>query len=285
MHLESRSGVVDVSQQMLDKYKEFIAQRRQDSSPAKVFGPALENAKEIAALLAAGGIVALPWGAKERRIFIIAGAHDLPSTPKLLNEAKGRPAKQTLAIGCLPESIGFFAKPENSLPLRKAAEKLQEENLTDVLNHCYNYSLGLLFEAQESLSPAITRVDGGRRTVLIMAANDWQDEYDIYNKTLWELSVRYGKAIAGTSANPSGSKAFSVYDQEEAYGKFQNIIDGFVKYKPLPERPKSKPFQTSCTMIDVTGEKPVAGRWGSVHPVRFREFFPDLIIPKNIARE
>ncbi len=272
-------------QLLLEKYRHFIEQRRENGEPAHIFSADRKGAKDIAALITAGGLVAIPFGPKDRRIFILAASFDDPEALQKLNEAKGRPKNQTIAIGCLPESTDYFADLENNSILARAAEILGEKHGKFVLEYCYRYPVGFIIQAQAHVPEAVTAAKKDLRTVLMIGAIDYQDEDDIYNTVLWELSTGYGKAIAGTSANPSGMKVLSVYDQEEVYERFKYSIDGFVKGKILPERPFSRSHLISTTIIDLTEDYPIVRRWGSIHPKRFKNIFPDLVIPGDIAKE
>lgn len=277
---------------LLKKYTDFIADRRNKKKPAKIFTPDLRNAKEIAAMIAAGGLVIIPWGKEERRIFCLIGCYDNPQVTKLMNQVKGRPSDQPLAVGCLPETTDFVASVKNCKPLinaatrlfNKSASEVREKDLLEVLNHCYSRSVGLILKAKRGIPEAVTMKRDGQRTVLIAGERDYNLPHDIYNQTLLELATRYGKVVAGTSANPSDNNVYSIFDQGTAYRRFKNKIDGFVKFKRKPKPPSIKMFLTSSTIIDLIGNYPVATRWGNLHPRRFKDIFPDLVISKNIIK-
>jgi tRNA A37 threonylcarbamoyladenosine synthetase subunit TsaC/SUA5/YrdC len=275
-----------------EKYSYFIKERRKTGSSAKVFTPDPNNAREIAALIAAGGLVIIPWGKEERRILCLIGCHDIPGNTVLMNRIKGRPDDQPVAIGCLPETTDFVADVTSSIPLKKVAIRLFNKNedevtegdFLEVLNRIYSRSIGLVLKAKDDLPHAVTRKVGDLRTVLIAGERDYREPHDIYNQTLLELATRFGKVIAGTSANPSDNDTYSVYDQEIAFSNFGDKVDGFVKYPQTPTKSKKKMFLTSSTIIDLTGDRPMVIRWGNLHPKRFKDLFPDLIIPKDVKR-
>lgn len=280
------------NQILFKKYFRFIERRRRNKGLARVFTPDVKNAKEIAALIAAGGLVIIPWGKEERRIFCLVGCFDKPEVTFRMNEVKGRNPDQPLAVGCLPETTDFVADVKNCRPLIKATMKffnkkeseVKEQNLLEVLNRCYQRSIGLIFKAIKDTPKAVTMTRDGLVTVLIAGERDYTLPHDVYNQTLLELAARYGKVVAGTSANPSDVNTYSIFDQEVAYRKFKYKVDGFVKFKKTPKRPKRKLFLTSSTVIDLTGDRAVATRWGNLHPRRFKDIFGDLVIPRKIAK-
>jgi len=286
------ASIAEEDEILLAKERLFLETRRTNNEPAEIFGPDRESVKKIAALMAAGGVVAIPWGSVERRIIILGTSHDNSESTQILNEIKGRPARQVLAVGCLPETVHLVARVEDSIPLANAAKKLfgvdqvNEKLLTETLDKLYDKnSLGLILKAKSHLPDAITASKDGDRTVMVMGASDYKDEFDVYNWVLWELATRYGKAVAGTSANESGQVVYSVTEQKDAYEALKYKVDGFVMFDEVPEGSPDKDSVASSTAIDLTGEHPVVMRWGSQSPLRFKEFFPDLIVPENVSRE
>ncbi len=251
----------------------------------RIFSSSLENAKEIAALIAAGGIVGIPFGPVEKRIYILATSFDDSESLQRLNEIKGRPKSQTIAIGCLPESTDYFADINNCPALVRAAGILEKQRILDVMEHFYKHPVGLIMRAHDHIPQLVTSMGENMRTVLVIGAIDYQDPNDIYNNVLWELATGYGKAIAGTSANPAGTKAFSVIGQEMAYERFKNSIDAFVQEEIHTERLPLRSHPASTTIIDLTKEYPTVRRWGSTHPERFRKLLPDLLISRNVSME
>lgn len=289
------SGDRDIASQDLSRlreYQNFIEQRRKGMEPAEVFSPEQGNAKEIASLIAAGGIVAMPWGAEIRRIMIIVAPFDDPLATGALNEIKGRPARQVLGIGCLPESAHFVAETEVSKPLINAAKRLlgidqpSKIHLNRVLELLYEKnSVGVLLRAKDGLPDEVTAPTLSGRAVLVLGASDYQDPHDIYGNTLWELTTRYGKVLAGTSANPHGQSVYSVASQHQLYEELGLRVDGFVMFNRVPSRSPKVNAAASSTTIDLTGEQAKVMRWGSQHPLSFKKIFPDLIIPKDVAKE
>ncbi len=276
----------------LEVNKEYIAQRRKDGRRGKIFHPGQEDAKEVAALIAAGGVVVMPWGAESRRIMILVGVFDNPLATAALNEIKGRPQRQVLGIGCLPESTHYVAKTEESKPLVEAARRLLDisnptkDHLNQVIGLLFeNNSVGLLLMAQDSLPIQVTDAKPFGRTVLVLGASDWQDPNDSYNNTLWELSTRYGKVVAGTSANPTGKNVYSVAAQHQLYEEIGSRVDGFVVFNKIPPKSPKIDAAASSTVIDLTGEQPKLMRWGNQHPLSFRRFFPDLNKPNHVNKE
>src|SRR3989344_2001681 len=269
---------------LLKKYQTWIKKRRQKKSPALTFTPDLKNSKDLAAILAAGGLVVIPWGSLERQIYCLIGCFDIPNVTKLMNEAKGRTSNQALAVGCLPHHIPSIAEVESSVPLKNAMNNLNETDLINFLTRCFDRSIGLVFKAKSHLSQEVTITTQIGRTIMIAGEKPLDSENDIYNQTLHELYESYGKVIAGTSANPSSGTVFSIFDQDEAYKTLKLKVDAFVKHdKPL-QKPSDKLYITSSTIIDLTSEKPIVIRWGNLHPDKFKDIFADLIIPENVTK-
>lgn len=274
------------------QYALFIEKRKAEGLPARIFTPELENAREIASLIAAGGLVIIPWGKEKKKIYCLVGCYDDFQATKLMNEVKGRAANQTLAVGCLPQSICFLTQIEKSRPLINAAcgmfkknpSEVKREDLENVLDFCYDRPVGLVLEAKDNIPEIVANKTFRGRTILITGENDYTNPQDIYNYTLWELSTRYGKVIAGTSANPSTKQVYSIFDQEQAYYELGYKVDGFVKFDRIPKKPRHGLFLTSSTIIDLTEDNPVVKRWGSLHPLRFKNIFPDLVIPKDVVK-
>lgn len=288
---------VDTAAEDLDKvnrYREFVDRRRKNSEPAKIFSPDQDQAGDIADLLTAGGVVAMPWGARERKIMILTSCFDNSGTSatSILNEIKGRPPRQVLGIGCLPESVHFVAEVEQSRPLRDSARRLfkvsQPEitHIIKVLDMLFNNnSVGLLLKAKDILPDEVTSLSDIGRTVLILGANDCKDPNDIYTNVLWELSSRFGKVLAGTSANQHGASVYSVTGQRHLFEDVKFKVDGFVMFDRVPRHASKDIVTASSTAFDLTGDRPVLYRWGSQHPSDFKKFFPDLSFPEEFKKE
>lgn len=266
----------------LNQYLKFIKERRQKKNPAKIFDDTLKNSVEIATLIAAGGLVVIPWGKEQRRILCILGCYDNIKTTSLINKIKGRTLGQTLAIGCLPSVVGSLAEIDRSIPLKKAAQILKSGDLEEILHQCFTQSLGLILHAKKDIPKAVKERKGDEYTVLIAGEHDYSHGKDIYTEVLYELHTRFGKVIAGTSANLTGQKVYSVFDQEKAYEDLKFKVDGFVRINTLPSAATTKWHLTSSTIIDLTGTKAVVRRWGNMHPLRFTRIFSDLIIPEGV---
>lgn len=276
----------------LKENADYIEQRRKDGKRAKIFSPRQEEAPEIASLIAAGGVVAMPWGAERRRIIILVGSFDNPLATGALNEIKGRPSRQVLGIGCLPEQAHLVAKIEESRPLVEASKRLLKidqptrSHLNQVLALLFeNNSVGLLLKAQDSLPDEVTSPTPAGRSVMILGASDWQDPSDIYNNTLWELASRFGKVVAGTSANAHGKNVYSVASQHELYEALGSKVDGFVVFDQIPSHSPKVNEAASSTVLDLTEDEAQLMRWGSQHPFSFKRFFPHLIRSKQLSKE
>lgn len=270
---------------LLKKSQDFIDNRRKKHEPAIIFTPSSENAKEVAALMVVGGIVGIPFGPAEKRIFILATVFDDQKALHRLNDIKGRPKSQTTAIGCLPEHTEYFAELDSNLPLVTAAKLLGEQKIASIIEQCYQHPVGLMLKAKSHLPDNITGFIEGGRTVLTVGAVDPDEKGGMYNMVLRELAGGFGKALAGSSANLVGKRAYSAYDQDKAYESFKYKIDGFIKLELPKKRPSHHRHLTSSTIIDITSDIPIVKRWGSTHPKRFKSIFPNLVVPKGVSKE
>lgn len=259
---------------------------------ARVYSSDHKNASEVADLIAKGGVVAMPFGVGTKRIMILVGCFDNPSSTERLNDIKGRPSRQVLGIGCLAESVHLVAETHQSKPLVSAAKRLlgvdqpTPTHLNQVLDRLTSdNTVGVLLKANKSLPDQVTAQTSDGRTVLILGAKDSKGEYDIYNHTIRILFSRHGKLVAGTSANSHGSAVYSPNNQKELYEELKFKVDGFVMVDDMPKKSLKLDRAASSTTIDLTGERPKVMRWGSQHPLSFKKFFPDLIIPKDVVRE
>jgi tRNA A37 threonylcarbamoyladenosine synthetase subunit TsaC/SUA5/YrdC len=264
----------------LSFYRELLQEKKKNPSSAIIFSQDIKNCDDLAALIAAGGIVAIPWGGEDRRIYcLICDANNAQVVAKM-NILKGRPANQAVALGVLPQHIKHLVDLDNSHHLFKSQDFLRLKSLEELLQQIYGRSIGLILPAHPNLPDHVTvKTDKGRTVMVVGEVLD-----DIFNETLRSVYDNYGKFIAGTSANPAHKEVFSVYTQDEAYEFLKDKVDAFVKYAPIPKRPKKKLFLTSSTIIDLTLEEPTVLRWGNLHPHRFKNIFPNLKVPKKVSK-
>lgn len=259
---------------LVNQYDDFITSRRANVQPARIFGPNPEDAREIAAMIAAGGLVVMPWWQKSRSTLFLATVHDNTDSTQLLNIVKGRPMNQTLAISYLPESVDTLVDLGGSIPLNAAADRM-DKTPTEVLNECYRLSVGLMFRAIGELPETVTMDTNNGRTVILMGAIN-EDGYDTYNGVLSEVFRSHGKAIAGSSLNGHTKNVYAVSEQAAAYHEFKRKVDGIVLYDQIPEEPAGDP-PASSTLIDLTGERALIFRKGSVDGPSLAHIFPELV--------
>lgn len=258
----------------LADYTRFIQERRATGGKAKIFPPDSDSALELASLIAAGGLVVLPWYQKGRSTLFLATCHDNPDSTKLVNIVKGRPPTQTLGVSYIPGLVREIADIDHSKPLQQASERLGRDPI-DVLNECYRHSVGLMFKAVGVLPEAVTMATERGNTVLLMGAIQNEGNYDPYNGVLGELHTVHGKAIAGTSLNPTTRAVYALSEQEEAFREFGRKVDGFVMYEQIPDEPLDI-MPISSTLIDLTGDRPLIVRVGSVGRTQLQHIFPDI---------
>jgi tRNA A37 threonylcarbamoyladenosine synthetase subunit TsaC/SUA5/YrdC len=252
-------------------------------STARIFSSELKNAKELAQIIAAGGIVAIPWGHPKRRIYCLICAFDNENSVRKMNLIKGRPANQPVALGCLPQHIKYVANISTNAPLRQASERLKISNLDELLALLFERSVGLILSSHDFIPEYVASKTDQGKTVLIAGEKSDLIGQDIYNQTLHELFENYGKVIAGTSANPSQKNVYSTFDQEEAYEFLKDKVDAFIKLDVIGDT-NEKMHLTSSTIIDLSGDRPIVRRWGNIHPRRFKNIFPDLKIPRGVPQ-
>src|SRR3989344_946227 len=255
----------------LEEDRQFIKQRRLMGGDAKIFAPHPDSADGLASMIAAGGVVVLPWYQKGRSTLFLATCHDNPDSTKMANVVKGRAPTQTLGISYIPELVRQVADIDNSKPLQLASRRLKRDPI-DILNECYKHSVGLMFKVVGELPEAVTMVTEKGNTVLLMGAIQNEENYDAYNGVLGKLYRIYGKAIAGTSLNPTTRTVYALSEQEEAFREFGCKVDGFVMYDEIPSEPLDIP-PVSSTLIDLSGDYPVIVREGSVSSLDLQHIF------------
>lgn len=254
------------------------------STEAKVIDSHQDNIDEIILQILQNKLVAISYGKKERRVFAIVGlAND--AVVQRMKQIKGRAASQAVAISGIPDVAPLVAELDKTPALVITAERLKISP-QEVVNRCFKVGgVGLVLMAQEWLPVGATMVNKqGKRTVLIAGeAND--EDYDIFTKMYRYLIEHHQQVMVGTSANIHGEDTYHILQQGTALEKLKNHVDLFVFDKL---KMGINPFfrhLTSTTMIDLTDEKPAVIRWGSLHPSRFTEIFPDLVFdPKNLKK-
>lgn len=265
-------------QARLKIYQGFIKQRRAQRGPAKVFRSHSQDVPEIASLIAAGGVVIMPWWQKGTSTMAILTCFDNTKSTRLLNKIKGRQLSQPQALGYLPEYVDEVADVENALPLNKAARRL-DKNIVDILKETHQYTVGFRLVAKGNL-PKITILEKIRNekkvpTIMVMGALPDDGKFDIYNEVLKELFLKFDKLLVGSSANVVGKKVYALHEQDEALEEFKYLVDGFVKH-PHPLKTDLPPL--SSTLIDLTREYPVVERLGNADIEDLKKIFDDLVI-------
>lgn len=185
----------------------------------------------------------------------------------------------------------LFADIEQSKPLVNAARRILDidhptkTHLTWVLESIYEKnSVGLLLQAKDSLPNAvISSTDSGRKVLVLGASSS--DENDLYNPVLCYMNKRYGKIVAGTSGNTHSKSVYSVASQYQLYEDLKYKVDGFVLLDAIPSRLPKPDRAASSTTWDLTSEVATLMRWGNQHPLSFKKFFPDSVIPKDVVKE
>lgn len=251
---------------------------------AKVIDSHPDNIGEIIFQILQNKLVAISYGKKERRVFAIVGlAND--EVVERMKKIKSRGASQGVAVSGIPDVAPMVANLEETRALVLAAERLKISP-QEIINLCFGVGgVGLVLVAQDWLPVGSTMVnEEGKRTVLI-AGEANEEDYDIFTKMYRYLIEHHQKVMVGTSANIHGEDTYHILQQETALEKLKNHVDLFVFDKlKIGINPFFRHL-TSTTMIDLTGEKPVVLRWGSLHPSRFFEIFPDLIFqPKRLKK-
>ena len=251
-------------------------------SSAKVINAHKDNIDEIISHILQNKLVVIPYGKKERRVFALVGlAND--GVVDRMKKIKSREASQGVAISGIPDVAPFVAELHKTKALVNCA-RLLKTTPVKLVHRAFNIgAVGLILIAQDWLPKGATMVNREGEITVLIAGEASKEEYDIFPVLYRKLLTQYYKVMVGTSANLHGEDTYHILQQEEALSKLRNHIDVFV-YDNLKigRFPFFKHF-TSTTIIDLTGSKPEAVRWGNIHPNRFKAIFPDLIFePKKL---
>lgn len=209
----------------------------------------------------------LDWGDPENMIFVMVGDGRDPEVAKRMNQIKGRPENQVLAIA------GFDGLLVQLGNLKRAR----------TLTHTFELPVGLIVPAKEDLPDWVTFAKAGLRKVMIagQSHNASMDYIDLFNPFVQKLAIKYRTFCAGTSANLRDRDVYGVYQQVKAYDEFKDGVDFFVMRRDLDPRYRTK-HMTSCTAFDLEEERAIVKRWGSQDVGRFKKYLGNITIPHNV---
>jgi len=236
---------------------------------------------EAAEILNDGGIVVVPWGRPQRRIFAMLGVADDTEVAKKINRAKGRPENQTLSISIIPEAVTAVIIPESSPVLMRAAKRFRRnpgEILGDILRAM---PIGFFLEARPYLGDWVTSLEEGRRVVYI-GGGDTDHPQNFYSILYERFFRRYGRLLIGTSANRTGEDTHPVHEHKQAFEELGPAINLFVVDKDVRVSPIPI-FQhhVSPTMINLLKDPAELIRRGSKHERVLEWYFGKVLTPKG----
>jgi tRNA A37 threonylcarbamoyladenosine synthetase subunit TsaC/SUA5/YrdC len=204
---------------------------------------------QAADALAAGEIVVIPFNG----IFVLVGDADDPAVPEKIAVAKHRPQAKGVALVCPPEHL---------------AEHIALE--APVRTSCTLPSLQALYGAVHAVGAILpaTRPDAPPHVVQAgTILNVWTEQRPTspLRELVRELRRRGRRALAGTSANRSGSP--TITDPAEVTSVFAGrvpliLLDTFEAVPPARRH--------SASIVDLTGPTPRLVREGSVPAAELR---------------
>lgn len=242
--------------------------------------------------LSKGGIIVVPWGKPQRRIFAMLGVADDPEVAKKINRAKGRPEDQVLSVCVIPEVIKQAALVNKSKSLKNAARKLgkkPEEILGEILE---KMPMGFFLEALPDLGSWVTSTDKNGRKVVYIGGGDTKHQHNFYSLVYKKFFQKYGRLLIATSANKTGEDTHPVTNYKKAYEELKGdvdliFIDKEIKIHPMP----FLRHLVSPTMINLLKNPPQLIRRGSKHERILEPYFGKIKVPggvksyKNAARK
>jgi L-threonylcarbamoyladenylate synthase len=198
-----------------------------------------------AALLADGGVVALPFNG----MFALFGDIEQPHTHARILRAKGRSPDKRLAQVTLPEfahELAVFETPEQE---RKVKALWQEV-----------HGLGIVLEANRRAQVLLGRVQPTDGTALLV----WT-EYPPMRRVLEHFRAFGGRALFGTSASRSGLATATT--TRNVFRDFFTEVDAIVadEFGHLPAHRRQ-----SMTVVDLTSDQPRLHRLGSVRAIELQ---------------
>lgn len=229
-----------------------------------------------------GEIGILDWGDPANMIFVLVGsAHD-SEVGKRINAVKRRNDNRPLAIAGsarIVEEVGDLSK---SKPLVRSCQSLGMSNI-EILAELFRYPVGVMVPAKDHLPDHVTSpIKIGRKVMVVGQSYNPELPYvDFYNQFIDTLFDKYGVFCSASSANRHDEEVYSVYQQHLAHADLGEEID-FVVMRENPDARFARKQMTSSTVIDLTGDKPIATRWGSRHVNYFAQYLEGIYIPPNV---
>jgi tRNA A37 threonylcarbamoyladenosine synthetase subunit TsaC/SUA5/YrdC len=224
----------------------------------------------VARVLEGGGLAAIAWGDPRRAIYaLLARADDRDATLRL-NQLKGRPPEQVLAV------VGAtgVAKQVADLGAGSAIDRLaaaRGRSSVALLDGMFGTGpVGLMLEALDSVPPAIAEVDEHGQARVLVVGQTPDDPDNFYDQLVDHLAIRRGVLLAGSSGNRSGERTYTTWDHEAAEADLAPDVDVFVRPRlPIPRR-RRWDAPVSCTGFDLSAPEATLIRHGSLHPDVFR---------------
>lgn len=257
--------------------KEVAPKRLVDYSNSKEVEIIVNEAAEV---LNDGGVIVVPWGRPQRRIFAMLGVADDIEVAKKINRAKGRPEDQTLSISMIPEALEEVIVTDSSPVLMKAAERFRrkpEEILGDIFK---TMPIGFFLEAKSQLADWVTSLTEEGRRLVYIGGGDTDHPQNFYSILYERFFRKYGRLLIGTSANRTGEDTHPVYRHNQAFAELGHTIDLFVVDKDI-NTSKVPIFQhhVSPTMVNLLKDPAELIRRGSKHERALEWYFGKVLTP------
>ncbi len=234
-------------------------------------------------ILVGSGIIVVPWGKPQRRIFAMLGVADDLEVAKKINRAKGRPEDQVLSVCVIPEVIKLAALVDNSKLLKNAAKRLgkrPEEILGEILE---KMPMGFFLEAPPNLGSWVTSIDKNGKKVVYIGGGDTGYKHNFYSLVYKKFFQKYGRLLIATSANKTGEDTHPITNYKKAYEELKMDVDAVFVDKKIKIHPV--PFLrhlVSPTMINLLKNPPQLIRRGSKHERILKHYFGKIKVPKGV---
>jgi tRNA A37 threonylcarbamoyladenosine synthetase subunit TsaC/SUA5/YrdC len=230
----------------------------------------MDAIEPVARVLEAGGLAAIAWGDPRRAIYaLLARADDRDATLRL-NQLKGRPPEQVLAV---VGATGVARQVADVRPGRALDRLAADRGRSSValLDRMYATGpVGLMLEAVDTVPPAIAERDETGRARVLVVGQAPDDPDNFYDQLVDHLAMQRGVLLAGSSGNRSGDRTYTTWDHEAAEADLAPDVDVFVRPRlPIPRR-RRWDAPVSCTAFDLTAPEATLIRHGSLHPDVFR---------------
>jgi tRNA A37 threonylcarbamoyladenosine synthetase subunit TsaC/SUA5/YrdC len=230
----------------------------------------MDALEPVARVLEGGGLAAIPWGDPRRAIYALLTRADDRDATLRLNELKGRPPEQVLAVvGATGVARQVADLGPSSTVDRIAADRRRSS--AALLDGLYATGpVGLMLPAVDTVPPAIAEVDETGQARVLVVGQAPHDPGNFYDQLVDHLAMRRGVLLAGSSGNRSGERTHTTGDHEAAEADLAPDVDVFVR-PPLPvPRRRRWDAPVSCTAFDLTTPEVTLIRHGSLHPDVFR---------------